>query len=76
MYVLWDMSKRHGEQIDAREKAFREFVLENNHKITDLVVESTTAIRESSDNIKKSSQSIQGATDILKEVRNHLISEK
>lgn len=63
------------EALNKREEAFRNYVTENNHKITELVIQSTLAIKESSEAIKKSGQFIQSATEAMREVRDHLIKD-
>lgn len=54
--------------IDKREEAFRSYVVVNNHKTTEILVECRDVIKEAADNIRQS-------TEIQKQVVEHLIKE-
>lgn len=61
--------------MNSREKAFREYVQTNNHRVTELVVEATQAIKESTTVIKESSKAIQISTETIKDIRNFIWNE-
>lgn len=75
LYILSEYLKRTDERIDARDKAFTEFVQSNNHKVTDLVVTSTKAIQESTNAIKESTAVIKEAS-ILISSTSRLLNDK
>ena len=52
LYILWDLVKRHNRRIDERDKVFRDYANEHNHKMTKLVVTCTEQIKESTRAIK------------------------
>lgn len=56
LWILRDYLTRTDTRIDERDKAFLKFVNEHNDKMTKLIVESTEAIRRSSDLICKASK--------------------
>lgn len=67
--VLYFSFKLAVEALDRREQSFRDYVSDNNHKTTEILVEAKNSIKEASENIKLN-------TEILREVRDHLIREK
>lgn len=75
LYILSEYLKRTDERIDARDKAFMEFVMSNNHKVTDLIVTSTEAIRESTNAIKESTNVIKEASVLISST-SRMINEK
>lgn len=52
LYILWDLIKRHNRRIDERDKAFKNYANEHNHKMTDLIVACKEQIQESTKAIK------------------------
>ncbi len=72
VYTVNILSKRHREEMDeAREErklnhqSFMEFIQSNNHTVTDLVKESTEAIKESRMAIVESGNFIKKSTEAL-----------
>ena len=69
LIVVW-------KSVDKRDNAFRSYVDANNHKHTELVIKSTTAIEGFTANVRENTEFTKEATTVLREVRNHLIKEK
>jgi hypothetical protein len=66
IYVLWDLSKRHIKQLDERDRTYKVYVESNNHKMTELVVESTKAISKASEQIGESTKILKSISEFFK----------
>jgi len=73
LYVLREALLRNDKRIDERDIGYHKFVEEHNDEMVRLMVESTNAIKESSEAMRQSSNFIATATDTMKEVRDHFI---
>jgi len=67
-----ERDKQTDERIDERDKAFSSFVQANNHKMTELIVCSTEAIKESTRAIQASSELICKSSKLLEKVSEKL----
>lgn len=65
IYIHTEERKVERELRETRNRAFMEFISNNNHKITELVKESTTAIVASSKNIEENTKMISRVCEIL-----------
>lgn len=75
IFVVILLSKEHRKELgNLREerketqKSFMEFVQNNNHRVTDLVQESTKAIQSSEDAIRETGRSIQENTTSIRQL--------
>jgi len=73
LFILRETLLRNDKRIDDRDANYQKFVNEHNDEMVNLMVESTSAIKESSEAMKQSSSFIASATDTMKEVRDHFI---
>lgn len=73
LYILRETLLRNDKRIDDRDANYQKFVNEHNDEMVNLMVESTGAIKKSSQAIESSSAFIQSATETMKEVRDHFI---
>ncbi len=74
LFILWKQNDSHAKQLDERDCNYRNFVNENNHKMTNLVIESTKTIIESTETIKKTGEMIgsfnESVKELTREIRN------
>ena len=73
LYILREALLRNDKRIDDRDANYQKFVEEHNDEMVNLMIESTNAIKESSEAMKQSSGFIVSATETMKEVRDHFI---
>ena len=73
LYILREVLLRNDRRIDVRDENYHKFVNEHNDEMVKLMVESTNAIRESSESIKATGAFVAEATGTMKELRDHFI---
>jgi len=76
IWIIWKQQQLHAKRMEKREKSFDSFVLSNNHKVTDLVKESTESIKESSISIKRSNEIMKDTSETLKEIKEYFEKQK
>lgn len=65
LWILREYLMRTDQRIDERDRVFIKFVMENNHKVTELVVTSTEAIKESTRAIKESTNAVKASSELI-----------
>lgn len=73
LYILRETLLRNDKRIDERDNNYHKFVNEHNDEMVKLMVESTTAIKESSGAIKETGAFVAEATGTMRELRDHFI---
>lgn len=75
LIVLYLLITKFMEETTENRKAFITFVSEHNHKTAELISESTSSIKENTEQNKIVSEHLRTTTELMKDVRDHFIKE-
>ncbi len=76
IFLVKYLTDRHSEERKQHETVFMNFVESNNHKVTDLVIESTLAIKKNTEFVEIAAQNLKESTEIIKEFHGELLKSR